>query len=261
MKKSIVLSAVISFTVVPNATAMLVKTSKQSTPKMFQQRHSCANKTTGQKKIKDLQFRRGFLLVDAIEIDDVKTADWLLKNYKILKGDDSLIEDAQSLNMIRLLEKHGCNIRKIDDGHGGNYLHNVIRDEGTNNTKVTKDSFIKYAIRRKVNPYAVDNSGENLWHKLLGRPFDFYLEGNHVLRRAKLLHSLNVDPHHKNCYGVSAIERVQSRMNNLEKEYASHSDRMSQRQQQEYITGLEICRKLLTIMSGEDFNKIKNGRE
>ena len=176
MKKSIVLSAVISFTVVSNATAMLVKTSKQSTPKMFQQRHSCANKTTGQKKIKDLQVHRAYLLVEAIEGDDVKTANWLLKKCKKkckIKDDHSLIEVAQSLNMIRLLEKHGCSIRKIEDGLGGNYLHNVISAEGTNNTKITKDSFIKYAIRRKVNPHAVNNSGENLWHKLLGRPFDF----------------------------------------------------------------------------------------
>lgn len=263
MTKKIVGVAIVVFSITSPLGAMLVKVSKQSKSKVFQQQCFCAYKKTGQKKNNNLSWKRDHLFYDAIQLDDVIMAGLLLKKHKMLRGDHSDIEDAQSLKMVRLLEKYGCDIRKIDDGDGGNYLHKVIVDEGRNDTEYTKDFFIKYALSRKVNPHTVNNFGKTLWHQLVSRPFDFNSEEDHLLRRAKLLHSLNVSPHHTDSTDRNAIDLVLDKMNYWEDRYryASHSDRMSKEEQQKYITKeLEICRKLLTIMTGEDFNK-KSDRE
>lgn len=226
MTKKIVVMVNITFMITLHVAAMLVKIPKQSISKTLWQRHFCANKKTDKKKKKNWSWKQDALLYHAIELDDVKTAGLLLKTCKRLKGEHFLIEDAQSLNMMRLLEKHGCNIRKIDNEYGGNYLHNVIVNEGTNNTKRIKDSFIKYALSRKVDPHTVDNFGENLWHKLVSRPFHFNSEEDHLLRRAKLLRSLHVDPYHINHVDKSAAYLVLDKMNDWEDRYryARHSD-------------------------------------
>ncbi len=263
MTKKIVVMAIVVFSVMFSIDAMLVKALKQPVSKEFQQQRFYGHKKTSQKKNNDLSWKRDQLFYDVIQLDDVAMAGLLLKKHKRLRGDHSDIENAQSLKMVRLLEKYGCNIRKIDDGHGGNYLHQVIRDEGTNNTKIIKDSFIKYAIDKGVDPHAVNNFCETLWHQLLSRPFDFNSEEDHLLRRAKLLHSLNVSPDHTDSTDRPAIYLVLDKINDWEDRYkrASHSDRMSKEEQQEYIISeLKICRKLLTIMTGEDFNK-KSNRE
>ncbi len=252
MTKKIVGFAIVVFSITSPLNAMLVKALKNSAPKAFQQQRFYVPKITSQEKMRELQFNRQYLFEQVIEVDDVEVAGMLMGKFGLNVYDD-LIEIAQSPEMLRFLEEYGCDIRKIDDSHGGNYLHKIISDEGREDTEFTKDFFIKYALDKGVNPHAVDNFGENLWHKLLTRPFTVSHEETHLLDRARLLRSLYVNPHHKDEHGRSAIELVQGRMHDLEetkKRCESYTYTY-----EDAVSQLKTYHKLLKIMNSEDCNQ------
>ncbi len=251
MTKKIVVMVILPFMFISDVVAMLVTSLKKPIKSTFQQQYFYTYKITSQEKMKELQFNRQYLFERAIQMDDVKVADLLMKKFKC-KAYDDLIELAKSPEMLQCLEKYGCNICGIHDGHGGNYLYKVIANEGKNNTEITKDFFIQYALDKGVDPHAVNNFGENLWHTLLNRPFRFHRE-NHVLHRAKLLRSLCVNPHHKNEFGKSAAERVRSQVRSLEGEAARGGSYV--------VSEVNAYKELLNIMIGNNFDKSRNSRE
>jgi len=258
MTKKIVRMLIIVFIITSNVAAMLVKFPKFSMLKTLQQRHFCVNEKIDKKKVDNLQFDRGYQFLEAIQRNDVELADLLFKNFKFNVHSD-WIKNVKSLDQIRLLEKYGCNIHHIDDGCGGNYLHYAIGFIDDFYSRSADDSFIEYAIARGIDPHAIDASNRNLWHKLFRSPHGYHYQfyESLFLRRSKLLHSLSVDPHHKDDLGCSAIKNMQDKISYLKKQ---HKHAWCFSEQEKTIFELKACRKLLKMMDRECFNK-KNNRE
>lgn len=249
MKKSIVLSAVISFTVVSNVAAMLIKVPKYSKLKTSQlvKRNLLIDfskdRDVDDKNITSYRQRH---LVQAVLEDDVEIANFLLERGERIP--DGYIMRSCSIEMTDLFEKYGTDIQELYTKYG-NFLHYAIKNDQTNN------NLIQYLIDKEVDPRALTSNGNNLWYGLI----NMHIDKDMLLYRGRLLHKLGISPYHTNNDKKSAINVLEQKIF-YDDDLWPFANRMYLKQDAEQY--VEQCKKrynlLLKIMKDKNFVQEKN---
>ncbi len=203
---------IIGFSITSNSAAMLIKRSKVLRPK-FSQLRMCNNlykRTLSCEEEKRSYVTRQVNLRDAFFDHDSQLVDFLLKDRRVYI-DDSMMDRVRSVKFMKVLEKHGLDIKKVSDGlYGGNFLHTIINDPGVD------DGLIKYVLEKGVNPHELDYRSNTLWHILVQYAS---CPNNKLIDRARLLQKLNVNSHSKNRYGKYPIDMVEENIDSLREVY------------------------------------------
>jgi len=184
MKKSMMLM-VIGLSAMPHVAAMLVKVPKKIVTKFSQA--NMHNK----------------LLRDALIEKDVERVDALLKSSENIIIDSRMMMNAASLEMMLVLDKNGSDTKNIIF-YGDNFLQHAMK-----NLHIDED-LIPYFLGKGLDPNVVDESGNNLWHKLAGAPY-YQINKSHmetIKNRARLLHRLGVNVNAKNRYGKYPLDTL-----------------------------------------------------
>ncbi len=150
-------------------------------------------------------------ICSAAEGDDFKFVTYLLENgadpSKEIKSVHSSrpIFFAKSLEMVQFLQDNGADIHESNTGtgfkRGMNFLHAAIQ------CNTDDDRLPGYALTQGFDPNSLNSFGGNLWHSLMYISASYCPE-ERLMSRARLLHELGIDPHHKDNFGESAIDMV-----------------------------------------------------
>lgn len=152
-------------------------------------------------------------LCRAIEGNDLELVTFLLQkgadpNKEIKSAPSSRpIFFANSLEMVQFLQANGASIYVSNQGtgicRGMTFIHKAI------NWNTEDDRLFEHALNHKFDPKILNENGGNLWHSLIHISACSCPEGT-FMKRAKLLHTLGVDPRHKDSKGRSAIDIVKN---------------------------------------------------
>jgi len=182
--------------------------------------------------------------IDVIQLALARGADVNEKNHI---GFPFVLE-ARSLEVLQLLQNNGADIHVEREGFwrhsGGNFLHIIMQD------RLKDNHLFEYILTQNMDIRSLNSEGGNLWHSLVCG-FGNALgddEFNILLDRALLLHIWEIDPHHKDKDGKSAIDRVYDWM---QKPCCGDC----------YKRELRNYKKLLAIMRHENKNMEEGNRE
>jgi len=160
------------------------------------------------------------LLCYALDHDDIKFLFYLLaqdadpnQNVKETHASKPIFF-AQSTEALRLLKQAGADMCAINEGtgiaKGMNLLHASIK------TTVPNEDVFNYCLEQGFDPKSLNSTGGTLWHSLVWQSA-CNLDTEILMRRARKVKQLGIDPLQKNKYGESVITLIRDAIEREEK--------------------------------------------